>query len=58
MKSSSLNVGALRLGELARQLEEASRGGAVPHAPEWVERVASAFEDTRRELLAERASRG
>ena len=57
LKSSSLNVGALRLGEQCRTLEEAARGGEVPHPAEWVERIASGFDDARRELLAERASR-
>ena len=57
LKSSSVNVGALRLGELCRTLEEAARGGEVPHPAEWVERIASGFDDARRELLAERASR-
>lgn len=57
LKSSSLNVGALALGELCRTLEEAARRGDVSHPAEWVERVASAFDDARRELLAERARR-
>ena len=57
LKSSSLNVGAVALGELARTLEEASRRGDVPHPAEWVERIASGFDDARRDLLAERASR-
>ena len=57
LKSSSLNVGALHLGELCRTLEEAARRDAVPHAAEWVERIASAFDDVRRELLAERERR-
>ena len=57
LKSSSLNIGALRLGELSRTLEEAARNGAVPHAAEWVERVATGFDDVRRELLAERERR-
>ena len=57
LKSSSLNVGALALGELCRTLEEAARRGEVSHPAEWVERVAGAFDDTRRELLAERARR-
>jgi HPt (histidine-containing phosphotransfer) domain-containing protein len=57
LKSSSLNVGALGLGELSRQLEEAARTGAVPHPAEWVERVATGFDDVRRELLDERARR-
>jgi len=57
LKSSSINVGALRLGEQCRTLEEAARGGDVPHAAEWVERIAAGFDDARRELLAERSSR-
>jgi len=57
LKSSSVNVGALALGEQCRTLEEAARGGNVPHAPEWVERIASGFEDARRELLTERERR-
>ena len=57
LKSSSINVGALALGEQCRTLEEAARQGEVPHAPEWAERIATGFDDARRELLAERASR-
>ena len=57
LKSSSLNVGALRLGEQCRTLEEAARNGEVPHAAEWVERIASGFDDARHELLAERERR-
>ena len=57
LKSSSLNVGALALGEQCRTLEEAARRGEVPHPPEWAERIASGFDDVRRELLAERARR-
>jgi HPt (histidine-containing phosphotransfer) domain-containing protein len=57
LKSSSVNVGALALGEQCRTLEEAARGGTVPHAAEWVERIATGFEDARRELLAERERR-
>ena len=57
LKSSSLNVGALRLGEQCRTLEEAARSGGVPHAPEWVERIATGFDDVRRELLVERERR-
>ena len=52
LKSSSLNVGALRVGDQCRALEEAARKGQVPHAAEWVERIASGFDDARRELLA------
>jgi HPt (histidine-containing phosphotransfer) domain-containing protein len=57
LKSSSLNVGALTLGEQCRTLEEAARNGDVPHAAEWVERIATGFDDARRALLAERAGR-
>ena len=57
LKSSSLNVGALPLGEQCRTLEEAARRGEVPHAAEWAERIATGFDDVRRELLAERAGR-
>ncbi|HET7030332.1 MAG TPA: Hpt domain-containing protein [Candidatus Limnocylindrales bacterium] len=57
LKSSSLNVGALRLGEQCRSLEEAARNGAVPQAAEWAERIASGFDDARRELLADRERR-
>ena len=57
LKSSSLNVGALRLGGLCRTLEEASRNGEVPHAAEWVAQVAAAFAEARQALLAERAGR-
>jgi hypothetical protein len=47
----------MALGERCRTLEEAARRGEVSHPAEWVERVAGAFEDARRELLAERAGR-
>ena len=57
LKSSSVNVGALALGEQCRTLEEAARGGTVPHAAEWVARIATGFEDAARELLAERERR-
>jgi HPt (histidine-containing phosphotransfer) domain-containing protein len=57
MKSSSINVGALALGEQCRTLEEAARRGEVPHPAEWVERIATGFDDARRELLAERERR-
>jgi HPt (histidine-containing phosphotransfer) domain-containing protein len=57
MKSSSLNVGAVRLGELCRTLEEAARSGEVPHPAEWVARIAAGFEEARAALLDERARR-
>lgn len=57
LKSSSLNLGALQLGERCRTVEEGARSGAIPHPPEWAASVASAFDDVRRELLAERERR-
>jgi HPt (histidine-containing phosphotransfer) domain-containing protein len=57
LKSSSLNVGALALGELCRQLEEDARGGSVADAADRVEAIARAFEDARAALLDERAAR-
>ena len=57
LKSSSLNVGALVLGELARDLEEAARGGRMSDAPERVEAVAVAFAEARQGLLDERERR-
>jgi HPt (histidine-containing phosphotransfer) domain-containing protein len=57
MKSSSLNIGALRLGELCRALEEAARSGSVTGAAAQVDVITSAFDDARRELLAERTRR-
>jgi len=57
LKSGSLNVGALELGELCRVLEEEARGG-VPHGvADQVERIASAFDAVGSALLDERASR-
>ena len=57
LKSSSLNVGALALGELARGLEEAARAGGVPDAGDRVEAIAVAFADARSALLEERERR-
>jgi HPt (histidine-containing phosphotransfer) domain-containing protein len=57
LKSSSLNVGALALGELCRSLEADARGGPVADADPRVAAVAAAFDDARRALLAERADR-
>jgi HPt (histidine-containing phosphotransfer) domain-containing protein len=57
LKSSSSNVGALALGELARDLEEAARTGAVPDADARVETIAVAFADARGALLHERERR-
>jgi HPt (histidine-containing phosphotransfer) domain-containing protein len=57
LKSSSLNVGALVLGDLSRRLEEDARTGPVPDAADRVQAVAAAFEEARQGLLAERATR-
>ena len=57
LKSSSLNVGALPLGELCRALEADARGGPVADAGWRVDAIAAGFDDARRELLAERARR-
>jgi HPt (histidine-containing phosphotransfer) domain-containing protein len=57
LKSSSLNVGALPLGELCRALEADARGGPVADAGTRVDAIASGFDDARAALLAEREGR-
>lgn len=57
LKSSSLNLGALRLGELSRQLEEDARSGGVTDATDRVDAIAAAFDEAKGALLAERAAR-
>jgi HPt (histidine-containing phosphotransfer) domain-containing protein len=57
MKSNSLNVGALELGALCRQLEEVARGGAVPDAADRVAAIDRGFAAVREALLAERSER-
>ncbi|MBA2381198.1 MAG: Hpt domain-containing protein [Chloroflexi bacterium] len=57
LKSGSLNVGAMGLGELCRALEEAARSGSVPDASERVAAIDAGFDGARRELLAEREHR-
>jgi len=57
LKSSSLNIGALALGELCRTMEADARGGAVDDAPARVEAIGVAFAEARAELLAERERR-
>jgi len=57
LKSSSLNVGALGLSELGRQLEEAARTGAVADAADRVAAISFGFEGVRTALLDERARR-
>jgi len=57
LKSSSLNVGALPLGERCRGLEADARAGDVPNAPARVEGIAAGFDEARAALLAEREQR-
>ena len=57
LKSSSLNVGALALGERCRGLEADARTGAVPDARDRAEAIAGAFDEARLVLLAERQGR-
>ena len=57
LKSSSLNVGAVRLGGICRELEEAARSGTLVDAAERVTAIVTGFDDARRELLAERERR-
>ncbi|HEX3427536.1 MAG TPA: Hpt domain-containing protein [Candidatus Limnocylindrales bacterium] len=57
LKSNSLNVGALGLGGLCRELEESARSGAVPDAADRVDAIEQGFSGVRTALLAERADR-
>jgi HPt (histidine-containing phosphotransfer) domain-containing protein len=57
LKSSSLNVGALALAELCRDLETAARSGGVDDSAGRVEAIAVAFADARDALLEERGRR-
>ena len=57
LKSSSLNVGALELGELCRRLEQDALGGTVDAPVERATQIQAAFEDARAALLEERAGR-
>ena len=57
LKSSSLNVGALGLGELCRQLEQDALGGTVDAPVERAAEIKGAFEAARAALLEERAQR-
>jgi HPt (histidine-containing phosphotransfer) domain-containing protein len=57
MKSSSLNVGALSLGELCRRLEEDARGGSVADPVGRAAEISSAFDEARTALLDERERR-
>lgn len=58
LKSGSLNVGALSLGELCRSLEETARAaGGLPDAADRVTAIAAGFGDVRAALLDERRRR-
>ena len=57
LKSSSLNVGALELGELCRALEEEARGGSVADPVASAAAIGEAFGAARTALLEERAGR-
>jgi HPt (histidine-containing phosphotransfer) domain-containing protein len=57
MKSSSLNVGALELGELCRSLEENARSGFVEDPVARADAIKIAFADARAALLEERLQR-
>jgi HPt (histidine-containing phosphotransfer) domain-containing protein len=55
LKSSSLNVGALGLGELCRELEQQGRAGETAGAAERVAGAHRLFEGVRSTLMARRA---
>ena len=57
LKSSSLNVGALELGERCRQLEHDALGGAVADPVGRASEVKTSFDAVRAALLEERARR-
>jgi HPt (histidine-containing phosphotransfer) domain-containing protein len=57
LKSSSMNVGALELGELCRRLEQDALSGTVDAPVERAAEVKAAFEVARAALLEERAGR-
>jgi HPt (histidine-containing phosphotransfer) domain-containing protein len=57
LKSSSLNMGALELGELCRRLEQDALGGTVDDPVARAAQIKGAFEEARAALLEERAHR-
>ena len=57
LKSSSMNVGALALGEECRLLEAEARGGSVADAASQVASIAAGIEEAAGALLAQRESR-
>jgi signal transduction histidine kinase/HPt (histidine-containing phosphotransfer) domain-containing protein len=56
LKSMSLNMGAKRIVELARKLEESGRAGSVANAPVLLKELESAFSQTKTQLLPLRDS--
>ncbi len=56
LKSMSLNMGAKRIVELARKLEEHGRAGSVVEAPALLKELESAFTQTKVHLLPLRDS--
>jgi HPt (histidine-containing phosphotransfer) domain-containing protein len=57
LKSSSLNVGALELGELCRRLEEDARGAGVADPLDRANAVKVGFAEARAALLEDRLRR-
>ena len=57
MKSSSLNIGALELGELCRHLEMDARSGSVDAPVDRANEVKVAFAEARAALLEDRLRR-
>lgn len=57
LKSSSVNVGALALGDRCRALEEAGRDGTVADAGDRVAAIAADFDEAVAALLDARATR-
>jgi HPt (histidine-containing phosphotransfer) domain-containing protein len=55
LKSSSVNVGALDLGRVGRELEEQGRDGRLEGAAERVSHAHHQFEGVREALLGRRA---
>jgi signal transduction histidine kinase/HPt (histidine-containing phosphotransfer) domain-containing protein len=51
LKSMSLNMGAKRIVELARKLEESGRAGSVAEAPALLKELESAFSQTKTHLM-------
>jgi HPt (histidine-containing phosphotransfer) domain-containing protein len=57
LKSSSMNVGALELGELCRRLEQDALGGTVDDPVARATEIRTAFDAARAALLEERQGR-